>query len=40
MWVVTVFEQDSYRMFEFEEKKEATLVMASYQGSAILSYTK
>ncbi|WP_268870986.1 hypothetical protein [Ureibacillus manganicus] len=40
MWVVTVFEQDSFRMFEFEEMNEATLVMASFKGSAILSYTK
>lgn len=40
MWVVTVFEQNSFRMFEFEEKNEATLVMANFTGSAILSYTK
>lgn len=39
MWVVTVFEQNSYRMFEFEEKNEATKVMANF-GSAILSFTK
>ncbi|SOC35958.1 hypothetical protein [Ureibacillus acetophenoni] len=40
MWVVTVFEQNSFRMFEFEEKNEAAMVMANFTGSAILSYTK
>ncbi len=40
MWVVTVFEQNSIRMFEFTEKSEASIVMESFQGTAILSYTK
>ena len=40
MWVVTVFEQNSIRMFEFAEKSEASVVMASFKGSAFLSYTK
>lgn len=40
MWVITVFEQNSIRMYEFVEKSEATLVMERFKGSAILSYTK
>ncbi|HWL25967.1 MAG TPA: hypothetical protein VNR38_19815 [Ureibacillus sp.] len=39
MWVVTVFEQDSYRMFEFNLRDEATKFLEFYQNSAILSYT-
>lgn len=40
MWVVTVFEKDSIRMFEFAEKSEATIVMKRFPGTAILSFTK
>lgn len=39
MWVVTVFEQNSFRMFEYEEKAEATLALKGF-SEAILSYTK
>lgn len=39
MWVLTVFEQDTFRMFEYEEKSEATLALKKFDGAAILSYT-
>lgn len=39
MWVVTVFENNSVRIFEFAEKKEATLALQKYGDSAILSFT-
>lgn len=39
MWVLTVFENNSYRMFEFENELEAKLVLKEQQ-SAILSFTK
>lgn len=39
MWVVTVFEQNSFRMFEYEEKAEATLALRGFTCAAILSYT-
>ncbi|HWK23827.1 MAG TPA: hypothetical protein VNS08_12420 [Ureibacillus sp.] len=40
MWVITVFEKNSYRMFEFENEVEANQVLKGLKGSAILSYTK
>lgn len=39
MWVLTVFEQDTFRCFEYEEKTEATLALQKFDGAAILSYT-
>ncbi len=39
MWVVTVFEKNSVRIFEFTKKEEANKVLKGYKGSAILSYT-
>lgn len=38
MWVLTVFENNSYRMFVFENEKEAKLVLKE-QPPAILSFT-
>lgn len=40
MWVLTVFEKNSYRIFEFIEKNEATLALQKFSHSAYLSYTK
>ncbi|WP_268870987.1 hypothetical protein [Ureibacillus manganicus] len=40
MWVVTVFEQNSYRIFEFVQQEEATKLLEIFKHSAILSYTK
>lgn len=40
MWVITVFENNTYRMFEFEDKKEASLALKGFKSSAILSFTK
>lgn len=40
MWVLTVFEQNTFRMFEYEIKSEATKALQRFNGSAILSFTK
>lgn len=40
MWVLTVFEENYCRIFEFNEKSEATLALQKYGDCAILSYTK
>ncbi|SOC22381.1 hypothetical protein SAMN05880501_1149 [Ureibacillus xyleni] len=40
MWVVTIFEKNTVRMFEFVSKTEANNMLASVKGSAILSFTK
>ncbi|WP_255507919.1 MULTISPECIES: hypothetical protein [Lysinibacillus] len=39
MWVITVFEQNSYRMFQFENKNEATVALSQFSCPAILSFT-
>lgn len=40
MWVITMFENNTYRMFEFKNKEEANKALKSLKGSAILSFTK
>ncbi len=40
MWVITVFEKNTYRMFEFENEMEASQALKGLKGSAILSFTK
>ncbi|MEK5330856.1 hypothetical protein [Lysinibacillus sp. FSL W8-0992] len=40
MWIITVFEQDSYRMFEYTTQDEAKLALKNIQQTALLSYTK
>jgi len=40
MWVITVFNQNDVRMFEYTTKNEATKAMAGFTKNAILSYTK
>ncbi len=40
MWVITVFENKTYRMFEFEDKMEANRALKGFKSSAILSFTK
>ena len=40
MWVITVFNKQDVRMFEYTNKEEATKAMATYASNAILSYTK
>ncbi|MDN4493452.1 hypothetical protein [Ureibacillus aquaedulcis] len=40
MWVVTIFEEKTYRIFEFETKEEALMVLETIESPAILSYTK
>lgn len=38
MWVVTVFEQQSFRIFEFSSHGEALKRLAQYAKNARLSY--
>jgi len=40
MWVVTVFNNQDVRMFEYTNKEEAVKAMETYDNNAILSYTK
>ena len=40
MWVITVFNNQDVRMFEYTNKEEATKAMEAYTTGAILSYTK
>lgn len=40
MWVVTIFENKTYRIFEFETKEEAMMELGKCASPAILSYTK
>ncbi len=40
MWVVTIFEEKTYRIFEFDTKEEAMMVLNDIASPAILSYTK
>ncbi|MDV6377769.1 hypothetical protein ORD22_05770 [Sporosarcina sp. GW1-11] len=40
MWVITLFEQENVRIFEFAEKAEATNAMKQFNEYAVLSFTK
>ena len=40
MWVITVFEQDTFRMFEYSTKNEATTALENFKQTAVLSYTQ
>lgn len=40
MWVITVFEKDTFRMFEYSTKDEATMALKTFKQTAMLSYTK
>ena len=40
MWVITVFEQDTFRMFEYTTQDEAKLALQNMKQTALLSYTK
>ena len=39
MWVVTIFEEKTYRIFEFDTKEEAITALRKFDIPAILSYT-
>lgn len=39
MWVVTVFEKDTFRCFEYDCKEEAVRTFNTYKDHAILSFT-
>ncbi|MER1999970.1 MAG: hypothetical protein ABS882_09345 [Lysinibacillus sp.] len=40
MWVVTVYDKDAVRMFEYTTKNEAALAVQTFKQPAILSFTK
>ena len=40
MWVITVFEEKSYRIFEYANKDEAIIALAGFNKNAVLTYTK
>ncbi|WP_175527012.1 hypothetical protein [Lysinibacillus sp. SG55] len=40
MWVITVFEENTYRMFEYRSKSEATTALHKFKQTALLSYTR
>ncbi|WP_268807855.1 hypothetical protein MHH70_03060 [Metasolibacillus sp. FSL H7-0170] len=40
MWVITVFEQQDVRIFEYTSKDEATEALQKFNKNAVLSYTK
>lgn len=40
MWVITVFEQNNIRTFEYTNKLEATNALQQFNQHAILSYTQ
>lgn len=40
MWVVTVYEKDAVRMFEYTTENEAQLAVQIFNQPSILSYTK
>lgn len=39
MWVITVFENNSVRIFEYTEKAAAEIAMKNFSKNAVLSYT-
>ncbi|EGQ26069.1 MULTISPECIES: hypothetical protein [Sporosarcina] len=40
MWVITLFEQENVRIFEYADKAEATDALKNFSKYALLSYTK
>ncbi len=40
MWVITIFEKDTFRMFEYGTKNEATMALKKLKQTALLSYTR
>lgn len=39
MWVITIFEKNTFRMFEYDNKKEAITALAKFKQPKVLSYT-
>ena len=39
MWVITVFEKMTFRIFEYQDKEEALLALEQFDQNALLSYT-
>lgn len=39
MWVLTVFEQDTFRCFEFDNKEDAVRAQQGFKQNTILSFT-
>ncbi|WP_281181738.1 hypothetical protein [Sporosarcina ureilytica] len=39
MWLLTVFEKTSVRIFEYQDKAEALVALEQFEESALLTYT-
>ncbi|MFJ8237110.1 hypothetical protein ACIQ34_15485 [Ureibacillus sp. NPDC094379] len=39
MWLITVFEKDTFRIFEFDNQNEAAFALQEFNVPAILSFT-
>lgn len=39
MWVITVFNQKDYRIFEYTNRDEAKQALLRFSKNAVLSYT-
>lgn len=39
MWVITVFEENNVRAFQFDDKQEATIALEQFKHNAIMSFT-
>lgn len=39
MWVLTVFEKDTFRIFEYDNKTDATVALQNFTAPTILSFT-
>lgn len=39
MWTITVFEKNTFRIFQYELKNEATEALKGFKNSAILTFT-
>ncbi|WP_170215850.1 hypothetical protein [Ureibacillus massiliensis] len=39
MWVLTVFEKDTFHLFEFETKEEALALQSKTEYPSVITYT-
>lgn len=38
MWIITVFEQNTYRMFEYKTKNEATVALKNFKQTVLNNF--
>ncbi len=39
MWTITVFEQETFRIFQYEQRSEAMDALKKFDHNAILTFT-